>query len=540
MTTSVRRINKLNIIIAIIFVVVFAVFANTAFAATETIQPEDSQYLELRAVSVDDVTGQNKQVIMELWSHDLDFKGFEVTFEYDKTKFNPSNISTNVITDDETEFFAFESEFNGKLDIFSAPDSRGNVLDLTVALNTPISAETTNIKSDGNGGYKVATKGKDILLGKLSLQMASNKEFSIDGFGLVTNSYTPQTGIKIDISLTQNYQKQSTFRFTDETASRNANLSNLIVSSGEVDELEPTNSTYKEYSLTPTFDKDEPDYTMTLEEYIDTLDIKAVLEDETATMKIKVPERDQDDKLVKVGDTIQYVESTLTNNTKIPVNINKLGEPDTVITIIVTAEDGTTTKEYSVTIHRPSGTIKGRIQLGSTLKDTMYNSNGIVMKHIADITLYNVGEFNWDGIISGASALDDLSSIEEQFRAQTDDDGYYEIHVIPGNYDLLIERLGFLADVTKSILIGEGDVIDLNPDKSDGVVIPTILYDGDSDRSGIIGLTDLVAVNNVMGSTDGDGVYEYRCDFGQKGYVALADLVSINNNIYMTLSVKSW
>ena len=96
----------------------------------------------------------------------------------------------------------------------------------------------------------------------------------------------------------------------------------------------------------------------------------------TATMKIKVPKRDANDKLVIAGGAILYEEKTLTSGTPLEVNINKLGEPDTVLTITVTAEDGVTTKEYTVTIHRPSALIKGSIQLGENLRQNIERSAG--------------------------------------------------------------------------------------------------------------------------------------------------------------------
>ena len=36
--------------------------------------PTDDQYLELKAVQAKEVTGQNKQVIMQLWGHNLEFR----------------------------------------------------------------------------------------------------------------------------------------------------------------------------------------------------------------------------------------------------------------------------------------------------------------------------------------------------------------------------------------------------------------------------------------------------------------------------------
>lgn len=52
--------------------------SNLAMASDITyeqcITPEENQYLELRAVEVKEVAGQNKQVMMELWGNNLDFK----------------------------------------------------------------------------------------------------------------------------------------------------------------------------------------------------------------------------------------------------------------------------------------------------------------------------------------------------------------------------------------------------------------------------------------------------------------------------------
>ena len=52
--------------------------SNLAMASDITyeqcILPEENQYLELRAVEVKEVEGQNKQVMMELWGNNLEFK----------------------------------------------------------------------------------------------------------------------------------------------------------------------------------------------------------------------------------------------------------------------------------------------------------------------------------------------------------------------------------------------------------------------------------------------------------------------------------
>ncbi len=47
---------------------------NLFAADTVCIEPTDEQYLELRKVEVKEVTGKNKQVIMELWGNNVELK----------------------------------------------------------------------------------------------------------------------------------------------------------------------------------------------------------------------------------------------------------------------------------------------------------------------------------------------------------------------------------------------------------------------------------------------------------------------------------
>lgn len=65
-------LSKNFIIIATIIVLIFI---NCAIVeASTTIEPADNQYFELKATTITDVAGQNKQVIMELWGYEIDFK----------------------------------------------------------------------------------------------------------------------------------------------------------------------------------------------------------------------------------------------------------------------------------------------------------------------------------------------------------------------------------------------------------------------------------------------------------------------------------
>ena len=85
-------------------------------------------------------------------------------------------------------------------------------------------------------------------------------DFDISGFSLKEDELVPTTGIKINLNVKDSIENKSAFRFVDATASKNANLDNLIVSSGTADEENPDNSTYKEYELNPKFDKDTLNY----------------------------------------------------------------------------------------------------------------------------------------------------------------------------------------------------------------------------------------------------------------------------------------
>lgn len=66
------NLSKNFIIIATIIVLFFI---NCAIVEAATIiEPADNQYFELKATTITDVAGQNKQVIMELWGYEIDFK----------------------------------------------------------------------------------------------------------------------------------------------------------------------------------------------------------------------------------------------------------------------------------------------------------------------------------------------------------------------------------------------------------------------------------------------------------------------------------
>ena len=436
------------LIVAIIFLIFIIIKTNIVQATT--LKPSNNQCLEMRAVEVKEVKDNEKQLIFELWANDIDFKGFDVRFAYDSSNYLLSNLTTNVETDDENEYFDFENEFDGKLDITTIPYSSENTagIRMIISFDPPVE-DSENIKDK-----TLISSGKSVLLGKMSFKMKADT-LDISNFRLIEDQTTsPTTGIKINVNIQDSYEEQSTFIFTNKTTSSDATLNNLILSTG----IEGSEDyTYKKYDLTPIFDKQNKEYSLELNEYINEMNIEAEVSDEKSTMKIKVPTKDED------GQTIIYEEKELLNKTKMPVTLNKLGEPDTLIEVIVTAEDGKTQETYKISIHRPYGTIKGSIKY-----DTIEENENPDINKTTDLNIYKTGKFNWDElkdifgeIYENPKTYDDLDQIEKDQYEQSNADGSYEIYVIPGTYDLQIDKKGFLDCIIKNIEVTENEVVDL-------------------------------------------------------------------------------
>ena len=439
-----QKVSKKIIATIINLIILCICFCNVSIAESKLVEPTEDQFFELRAVKVTNIEGKDKQVIFELWAHEIEFRGFDVRFSYDGTHFAPSNITTNDYTDDETEFFKFESEFSDCLELFTVPytgTSTGGMR-AVVSFNPPIS-ESKHIKNKENVGMIVDSSGS-VLLGTLSFRTTLDK-FDISSFKLETSDTTsPKTGIKIIIDGSTYYENQSTFRFTDKSASRNADLSNIKLSNGNEDD-----ENYKEYALNPSFDKNTLEYTTELLEYVDKVNLEVTKDDEKSSIVIKQPKHDENGNLVfeDDGSTIVYEEKSL-DDLKNEIVLNKLGEQDTVIELKVTAEDEVTTKTYKITIHRPYGTIKGSIHT--------VNSNDV---HIADVKVYNNSDqIDWENI----SSHDELDNYKTVLNKKTNEDGTYEIKVIPGNYDVLIDKVAYLDYIVTTIQVNENDEIDLD------------------------------------------------------------------------------
>lgn len=323
-----------------------------------------------------------------------------------------------------------------------------NVINAIISLNPPIE-ESEHIIEKEDIGTVVSTTG-GVLLGKMSFKMIAD-EFDISGFSLVTDTNSPISGIKINLNILEAYEAQTTFRFTDETASKDASLSNILLSRGEKNEEDPSSSTNKEYSLIPKFDKDIFDYELELLEYIENMDLTVTKSDAKATMKISLPSRDENDKLLydSSGDII-YEEKSLDSDVPLEILLNKLGEPDTILKITVTAEDKVTTNEYKIIISRPYGTITGKIQT--------FNADDI---HKATVKLYKTGEIEWEDYYVSYNDVYTHDDLAEPLQyIETQEDGTFLINVIPGTYDIMVDKECYFDHITTNNEIKENDIKD--------------------------------------------------------------------------------
>lgn len=69
-------VKKFNRIILVGFFLLSGLIqnSNVQAATTQEIEPAETQYLEMRATNINEIEGQGKQVIFELWGHEIDFK----------------------------------------------------------------------------------------------------------------------------------------------------------------------------------------------------------------------------------------------------------------------------------------------------------------------------------------------------------------------------------------------------------------------------------------------------------------------------------
>ena len=68
------RKNLTNLIVILLIVSLTILGKYTIVEASTTIEPDENQYFELKATELKELEDQRKQVIMELWGYNINFK----------------------------------------------------------------------------------------------------------------------------------------------------------------------------------------------------------------------------------------------------------------------------------------------------------------------------------------------------------------------------------------------------------------------------------------------------------------------------------
>lgn len=351
-----------------------------------------------------------------------------------------------------------------------------------------------------------------ILIGRMSFRLFNGE---IDGstFSLLANAEdSPRTGIKISQTMETEYTntaEPSVFRFT--VLNSDATLSGIKYDFFNYEKDSGENLTLPDLDY-KDIDLDNPDASSTEDTSIYKIEVRDYLEN----ISLQFAKTDTNSKVEIDGTEIDV------SNSKELV-LNALGEEDTQIDIVVTAQDGSTTHTYRILIHRPCATIRGSI-IYDTIEEDLYDpdSGDCLPDKTTNFNFYNSGEPDWQAIVDSAGDTDagmdayaDVDSITKQYEAKSEDDGTYEIHVIPGKYDLQIDRGGFLDYIITHMDLSDGDDIDLGE---------ITLVAGDVNRDGYIGLEDLGELLEHWDETPAEPEFDRKYDLVQYDAVGLETL----------------
>ena len=207
------------------------------------------------------------------------------------------------------------------------------------------------------------------------------------------------------------------------------------------------------------------------------------------------------------------------------VKLNKLGEPDTKITVIVTAEDKKTVKSYDLVIKRPYGTIKGSIYAEPMSSKGIYKATVRTYKSDEVATIIDWSTITGTGTDTVHNDLLKLKSND----VETNVDGTYEIKVIPGEYDVLLDKIGYLDHIYTSKTVNAGDTIDLGNKE---------LLAGDVNKDGSIQILDMSELMNVFGIDNTDSKYNRRYDFNDDTQIQILDLSYIMKNFSLSRVIE--
>ena len=140
---------------------------------------------------------------------------------------------------------------------------------------------------------------------------------------------------------------------------------------------------------------------------------------------------------------------------------------------------------------------------------------------------------NWSDLADETERINLHSNIRSVDSVDfiTNDDGTYEIYVIPRQYDIVLDKDGYLDHIYKERTLQNGDVLDLG------------LYEllaGDLNKDGIIDVSDISEINAryLLDNTSSDyETYRYY-DFNEDLIIDVSEVSNINANYLKEIEVE--
>lgn len=117
----------------------------------------------------------------------------------------------------------------------------------------------------------------------------------------------------------------------------------------------------------------------------------------------------------------------------------------------------------------------------------------------------------------------------DSINKYTNDDGTYEVYVIPGTVDIMIDKAGYLDEIYVKKEINEGDVIELGEVE---------LLAGDINKDGQIQLLDASLLVKLYGTVITDSDYNINYDFNEDEQIQLMDSSWIVKNYGMVRNIN--
>ena len=126
------------------------------------------------------------------------------------------------------------------------------------------------------------------------------------------------------------------------------------------------------------------------------------------------------------------------------------------------------------------------------------------------------------GIDPTADSLhEELLTIPEVVKQKTQEDGNFEIKVIPGEYDLLINKQGYIDYIHIQITLQESQIKQLGQIE---------LIAGDVNKDGVVEILDKVLITKQNGTNSSSPDFSVECDLNDDGKVEILDKTIVTKN----------